>query len=386
MEPNPEGTVMYVSDPILNKDKTISYTSYTLQGTVVPQPLVRRYRDFDALRNKLLERWPGIYIPNIPHKQLVGAKDKEVVEMRIEQINRFCLKISKIDYLFKSDEMEVFLRNEPEIHKVINAMRAPSPEELLRKYSNVFTNYDENFDTQAGKIDQEKFLKTLKDNFARLKAFKKIVEQTREKSRGMLETYKTLFTEFNKFETEILRGYVNEEEDKLVFGNKENIEINQNISDITSKNLNPYDKLSDSINEDYLDCEAMIEAFETLHSLQNTYDKLTKNFTSTNTQLAELQAGKTNLKSLLSFKSKEENIANLNNEKEKLEKNIEHLGNVIKIAIFNMQNQIKNFKLNKLENYYKELNEIENDIENNVKSFDILWDSVLNSEKIKNYQ
>jgi len=386
MEPNPEGSVMYVSDPILNKDKTISYTSYTLQGTNVPQPLVRRYRDFDALRNKLLERWPGIYIPNIPHKQLVGAKDKEVVEMRIEQINRFCLKISKIDYLFKSDEMEVFLRNEPEIHKVINAMRAPSPEELLRKYSNVFTNYDENFDTQAGKIDQEKFLKTLKDNFARLKAFKKIVEQTREKSRGMLETYKTLFTEFNKFETEILRGYVNEEEDKLVFGNKENIEINQNISDITSKNLNPYDKLSDSINEDYLDCEAMIEAFETLHSLQNTYDKLTKNFTSTNTQLAELQAGKTNLKSLLSFKSKEENIANLNNEKEKLEKNIEHLGNVIKIAIFNMQNQIKNFKLNKLENYYKELNEIENDIENNVKSFDILWDSVLNSEKIKNYQ
>ena len=358
MEPNPEGTVMYVSDPILNKDKTISYTSYTLQGTVVPQPLVRRYRDFDALRNKLLERWPGIYIPNIPHKQLVGAKDKEVVEMRIEQINRFCLKISKIDYLFKSDEMEVFLRNDPDIHKVINAMKAQSPEELLRKYSNIFTNYDENFDTQAGKADQEKFLKTLKDNFARLKAFRKIVDQTKEKTKNMLETYKNLFTEFNKFETQILRGYVNEEEDKLIFGNKENIEINQNISDIISKNLNPYDKLSDSINEDYLDCEAMIEAFETLHSLQNTYDKLTKNFTSTNTQLAELQAGKTNLKSLLSFKSKEENIASLNNEKEKLEKNIEHIGNVIKIAIFNMQNQIKNFKLNKLENYYKELNEI----------------------------
>jgi hypothetical protein len=306
--------------------------------------------------------------------------------MRIEQINRFCLKISKIDYLFKSDEMEVFLRNDPDIHKVINAMKAQSPEELLRKYSNIFTNYDENFDTQAGKADQEKFLKTLKDNFARLKAFRKIVDQTKEKTKNMLETYKNLFTEFNKFETQILRGYVNEEEDKLIFGNKENIEINQNISDIISKNLNPYDKLSDSINEDYLDCEAMIEAFETLHSLQNTYDKLTKNFTSTNTQLAELQAGKTNLKSLLSFKSKEENIASLNNEKEKLEKNIEHLGNVIKIAIFNMQNQIKNFKLNKLENYYKELNEIENDIENNVKSFDILWDSVLNNEKIKNYQ
>ena len=376
MEPNPETTPMYVCDPVLNKDTTISYTSYTLQGSRVPQPLVRRYRDFNALRAKLLERWPGIYIPNIPHKQLVGAKDKEVVEMRIEQINRFCLKISKIGYLFNSEEMENFLKNEQDIPKLLNSMKTQTPEELLRKYSNVFTNYDENFDTQAGKMDQEKFLKT----------FRKVVEQSKEKTKSMLEIYKSIFTEFNKFEVEFLNGLVNEEEDKLIFGNKENVEINQNISDITSKNLNPFDKLSDSVNEDYLDCEAMIEAFESLNSLQNTYDKLTKNFTTTNTQLAELQAGKTNLKSILSFKSKDETIAQLNNEKEKLEKNIEHMGNVIKIAIFNMQNEIKIFKFNKLENYYKELNDIERDFENNVKSFDNLWDSLLNNQKIKNYQ
>jgi sorting nexin-4 len=386
MEPNPETTPMYVCDPVLNKDKTISYTSYTLQGSRVPQPLIRRYRDFNALRSKLIERWPGVYIPNIPHKQLVGAKDKEVVEMRIEQINRFCLKISKIGYLFSSEEMENFLKNEADIPKLLSSMKQQTPEELLRKYSNVFTSYDENFDTQAGKLDQEKFLKTLKDNFTRLKTFRKVVDQSKEKTKNMLEIYKSLFTEFNKFETEFLNGLVNEDENKLVFGNKENVEISQNISDITSKNLNPFDKLSDSVNEDFLDCEAMIEAFESLNSLQNTYDKMTKNFTTMNTQLAELQAGKTNLKSLLSFKSKEETIAQLNTDKEKLEKNIEHIGNVIKIAIFNMQNEIKIFKFNKLENYYKELNDIEKDFENNVNSFDILWDSILNNQKIKNYQ
>jgi sorting nexin-4 len=282
--------------------------------------------------------------------------------------------------------MENFLKNEADIPKLLGSMKQQTPEELLRKYSNTFTSYDENFDTQAGKLDQEKFLKTLKDNFTRLKTFRRVVDQSKEKTKNMLEIYKSLFTEFNKFETEFLNGLVNEDENKLVFGNKENVEISQNISDITSKNLNPFDKLSDSVNEDFLDCEAMIEAFESLNSLQNTYDKMTKNFTTMNTQLAELQAGKTNLKSLLSFKSKEETIAQLNTDKEKLEKNIEHIGNVIKIAIFNMQNEIKIFKFNKLENYYKELNDIEKDFENNVNSFDILWDSILNNQKIKNYQ
>ena len=57
-------------------------------------------------------------------------------------------------------------------------------EELLRKYSNTFTSYDENFDTQAGKLDQEKFLKTLKDNFTRLKTFRRVVDQSKEKTKN----------------------------------------------------------------------------------------------------------------------------------------------------------------------------------------------------------
>jgi hypothetical protein len=33
--------------------------------------LYRRFSDFYALRKKLSERWPGIYIPNVPHKKAV---------------------------------------------------------------------------------------------------------------------------------------------------------------------------------------------------------------------------------------------------------------------------------------------------------------------------
>ena len=95
---------MYVTDPILNKTNTFSYTAYTLQGKKIPEPLIRRYRDFAALRAKLVENWPGFFIPNIPHKQIIGSKNNEIIEMRIELINRFCTQISKIDYLFNSEE------------------------------------------------------------------------------------------------------------------------------------------------------------------------------------------------------------------------------------------------------------------------------------------
>ena len=92
-----EGQQLYVSDPVFNKEGVSGYTSYTLQGSKLPEPLSRRYRDFDALRKKLVERWPGVFIPNIPHKKTMGNTDKEIVGLRIEMINRFLKKLSKIE-------------------------------------------------------------------------------------------------------------------------------------------------------------------------------------------------------------------------------------------------------------------------------------------------
>ena len=68
---------MYVTDPVYTKEHVKGYTSYTLKGSRVPEPLSRRYRDFDALRKKLVERWPGVFIPNIPHKKKSEIKVKK---------------------------------------------------------------------------------------------------------------------------------------------------------------------------------------------------------------------------------------------------------------------------------------------------------------------
>ena len=385
MENEEKPQQLFVSDPIFNKEGVTGFTSYTLQGSKIPEPLSRRYRDFDALRRKLVERWPGVFIPNIPHKKTVGNTDKEIVGLRIEMINRFLSKLSKIDYLFNSDEMELFLQNSSNVPKTLDSIKEDTYEELLKKYSSVFTDYDDNFDTLAGKNEQDEFAKKLNANYPRLRNFRAFIFQEKENFKENQKNYLAVINLLSLYEKEIVNTFVNNDENKLVFFNMKNIDLCKNISNAQEKVINPFDRLYEAITEDYLDTEAMQEALESLKGLQESYNKLTKNLTSTNVQLNDLQAGKTNVKSLLSFKGREENISNLMMEKEKLEKDIENLGQVIKIATFNMQNQIKNFKNVSLEHYYAQLSRIEKDTESNAVIFDALWETVCKDGNISEY-
>ena len=382
---NEEVQQLFVSDQIKNKDGIKEFTSYTLQGSKIPEPVSRRYRDFDALRNKFLERWPGVFIPNIPHKKAIGSTDKEIVDLRIEMINRFLKKLSHIDYLFNSDEMELFLQNSNNVPKTLENIKQDSYQELLKKYSGVFTDYDDNFDTIAGKSEQDEFYKQLGVLYPKLRTFRAFIFQERERFKSVQQNYIAVINMLSTYEKEIVNNYVNNDENKLVFFNMKNIDLCKNISNVQEKMINPYDRLYDSITEDYLDTEAMQEALESLKSLQDNYNKLTKNLTSTNVQLNDLQAGKTNVKSLLRFKNREDNINSLMAEKEKLEKDIDYLGQIIKIATFNMQNQIKKFKIVSLDNYYNELSKIERDTEKNARIYDELWDIVVKDKNISEY-
>ena len=382
---NEEAQQLYVCDPVLIKDGVTPYTSYTLKGKGLPESLNRRYRDFDALRKKLVERWPGVFIPNIPHKKTIGSTDKGTVELRIEQINRFLKKLSNIDYLFKSDEMELFLQNSSNIPKILDNIKEESYQDKLKKYCQVFTDYDENFDTIAGKTDQENFSKQLSIIYQNLRAFKNFIQGEKERYSAFQKQYLAILNLLSFYEKDVIKNLIGENDDKLVLFNPQNIDISKNISTAEENLINPYDRLFDSFTEDFLDAEAMQEALEGLKNLRETYNKLTKNLTSVNVQLNDLQAGKTNVKNLFSFKNKEDNSNKLMIEKEKLEKDIDNLGQIIKIATFNMQIQIKNFKSISLENYYKELRLIQEDTERNAKIIDTLWDSVIKDKNISEY-
>ena len=89
---------MYISNPTKQEKKPVgSFIAYTMQGTDISEKLLRRYSDFFALYEKLLQRWPGIYIPRVPPKKITGNLDPNIIKSRMRLLNRFCLNLSNID-------------------------------------------------------------------------------------------------------------------------------------------------------------------------------------------------------------------------------------------------------------------------------------------------
>ena len=381
MESEPE---MYVSDPQYIKEGVKGFTFYSLKGTKVPEVLSRRYRDFDALRKKMVERWPGIYIPKLPNKKkVVGNKGQKLSLIRAEMINRFLKKIAKIKYLMESDEMGLFLQNTSNVGKTLEAIKAENYEDLSKKYFSTFLDYDDNFDTKAGKEDQDKFEKKLLESLPKMKNFLLLVSAAMERFVDEQENYSAVINMLSFYEKESLSNFVNNDENKLVFFNMKNQELCENIGNSQKQVINPYGRLYSAITDDYLNSEAMTEALEGLKYLQDSYNKLNKSLSNINIELSELQAGKGSVKSL--FKNKEKEITRLNNDKEAIEKNINNLGNAIKIATFNMQNAIKDFKVTELDNYYAELSRIESDTEKNAQISDDLWETVIKDKNISEF-
>ena len=381
MESEPE---MYVSNQQYIKEGVKGFTFYSLKGTKVPEVLSRRYRDFNALRKKMVEKWPGIYIPKLPDKKKVGAKGQKISPIKIDVINRFLKKISKIKYLMESEEMGLFLHNTSNVEKTLEGIKPPNYEELSKKYFNTFTEYDENFDTKTGKDEQDLFEKKILESLVKMKTFMALVSAAMERFNDEQENYSAVINMLSLYEKESLSNFVDDQENKLVFFNTKNHELCDNISNSQKKIINPYSRLFSAITDDYINLEAMVEALEGLKYLQDSYNKLIRNLSNLNIELSELQAGKSSVKTI--FKNKEKEITKLTNDKENLEKNVDNLQNIIQIATFVMQNEIKNFKINQLDNYYAELSRIESDLENNAKISDDLWESVIKDKNISEFK
>ena len=237
--------------------------------------------------------------------------------------------------------MELFLQNSSSVSKTLEGIKLENYEDLLKIYSQAFQDYDENFDIKAGKEDQEKFFIKLTEIYPKLKGFRSLVKQAKEKYKNEQENYLAVINMLSLYEKENVNIFVNNDENKLVFFNMKNEELCKNISDAQEKVINPYERLYDAISEDYLSTEAMIEALQSLKDLQETYNKLNK----------KLQTGKSK------------------NDKESLEKEVNDLGEIIKITTFNMQNTIDNFKVVSLDNYYAELSRIDGDTEKKCNYF-----------------
>ena len=343
---------MYIDTPIIGEGIK-KHVQYSLMGTDIQEALKRRYSDFYALHEKLLERWPGIFVPNIPPKVVVGNLDADIIAFRIRLLNRFCLDLSNIKYLYESEEVKLFQSNTNDVAKAIEKLPKLTYSQILDNYKKAFPDFVESYDALIGKSKILEFLSFLKKNLINLKTFNETIIKTVEKREEEIEKYIELIKNFKEYESNNILSYAHQEE-KLIFANSNNTVLNEKIEKIKELLLNPYIILEIWIEEEELDTDAMICVINSLIKLQENLEKLRQRSSAIDIEQKKAEVGQTSfLKSI--FKKKDEIINQLNKEKETVEDNIKNLSEIIRYSTFSLENQMNKFKEDKIANYFRHL-------------------------------
>ena len=369
---------MYVFGPLIN-DGIKKFVTYQIGGSSMSSEVTRRYSDFFALREKLLERWPGVYIPNIPPKKVVGNTDLKTIEKRVRMLNAFCYKLSTLSYLFSSEEVNVFQTANGEISKIILALPKMTPEDIRNKYQQSFTDYYDGYDITLGLNRLSDFGNYLKLYQTNLNNFKESVIKYLEKKTVETSRYLELIHNFEEHERCTLIEYVeNKDENKLVFANPRNSELNERVRNLRESLINPYNSLLDWIEEEEIDIEAMLEAMNSLKGLESIKNKLRQKLDTLNNQLEGFRSSGKKTFTMI-FKKPDEVANEMEKEKINTEANIQSYEDIIKMASFNMEWYIERFKKEKSYEYFRHLKIFAKTQTTNTAVLDNLWKNVKNN-------
>jgi hypothetical protein len=164
-----DNNFMIVTKPI-KKDGLIAYIVYTVVTSKLNEPIYKRFSDFYALREKLVERWPGVYIPNIPHKKIVNNLDNDIIQLRVKILDRFCKRLARCDELYKSEEVKIFMCSY-EAKKSLDSIPDETLEKRLEKYKSVYGEISGDYDAINARRVLNDFLAFLKRTHLQIRVY-----------------------------------------------------------------------------------------------------------------------------------------------------------------------------------------------------------------------
>jgi sorting nexin-9/18/33 len=103
-------TVTVTSPKMESKFKGIKkFIAYQLEPSFAPDPVSRRYKNFDWLHERLVEKYCLIPIPPLPDKQISGRYEDQFIEHRRAQLQQFVDWVCRHPILSKSEVWMHFL-------------------------------------------------------------------------------------------------------------------------------------------------------------------------------------------------------------------------------------------------------------------------------------
>ena len=340
---------MYIDNP-KKVEKTVgSYTCYTMDGKDITEQLTRRYNDFFSIYEKLVQRWPGVYIPRIPPKKVTGNMDPSMIKTRMRLLNRFCLNLSKIEYLYNAEETKIFRSNVPDVSNAINKLPQLSYSEMLTRMKEAFPEYNENYDMIVGKSKLTEFENFLKKYQKNIENFQLSVNSASDKRETEIKQYMEMISGFTNYEKDNIMSYADNNNNNLIFYNPSYSSLSEKVLKMKKEMINPFVAFKDWLEEEKLDLEAMLIAIRQIYELIEEENKLKDKLNGIEEEIKSGQVGF--IKGLL--KKKEDIIVENEKRKEVTQQKINDIGVIIRILGDNIENQIEEYKKEKTKSYYK---------------------------------
>lgn len=144
----------------------------------------RRYSDFYELRAKLVENWPGIFIPPLPEKKLAGGSNAEFLTDRSFWLDHFMKRCGKIAHIFYSDEMQLFIRAAGGETSKVKDSKKNSPKVMLERYKKQFYKFCQET-TLSEKIQNsvDHYFKNLDQTIKFFRDFRQIAKDLNERKK-----------------------------------------------------------------------------------------------------------------------------------------------------------------------------------------------------------
>eukprot|EP01135_Chromosphaera_perkinsii_P002862 Nk52_evm17s229 gene=Nk52_evmTU17s229 len=199
-----------VSNPEKQGDGFRSYVAYEINAkTSLPcyksyqMNVKRRYNEFSWLYNNLVANYPGIVIPPIPDKKLMGKFQEKLLEERCNGFNMFLKRVARHPVLKTSPELVKFLDPDQHIEKS-EFKKIESREDgnlsLQEHISKVMDSYSKLSISQS---KMETFIgekiKHFNNMEMNLKALLKKLEAVSESRQGLSESTKLFAESMNAF-------------------------------------------------------------------------------------------------------------------------------------------------------------------------------------------
>ena len=291
-----------------------SHVSYIIKGKNISQEisLERRYREFDALHNVLLKKWPGIYIPPIPKKQIIKNTDSKTIEKRKNVLDNFLKEVEKQIYIMESEEIKIFL--DPDIKDVSNILLSKLEKikykELNENYKKYFIkDYENNPEKIEFDENQLLYCKEYIDRFIlKINNYKYKIKELYYLKTNYLENSEELFKEYVSFENKSVSQFYDKNKENLLFADENNLNLKNLMDNYSFQIINPYKILNEWCIQKELNLIGLKESLKSYVKLKNLKPNIEIEINELNNKLSQLNKGKKSFFEMVKMKSRNELI------------------------------------------------------------------------------